>query len=377
LQNKHNANRGAPKSSNIMSSDSSSNVEISRALSLLNVDGNESNSEELEAANAEIINTASFLRSLNIGDRNERSGGEKDANDNNIINTAAICTNCGKEGDGDNMNSCNKCDLVKYCNAACKKKHKSKHKKKCERRVAELYDEKLFKEPPPPEDCPVCFLPLPSADQLAFYSCCGKDICKGCILAMVESGAKDLCPFCRTPDTISDEEIIKRTEKLMDKGNADAYYQLAGYYALGRMGMPQDRAKANELLLKAGELGCVGANCNLGNAYDNGRGVEIDKKKAMHYFELAAMNGSVKARYNLGGLENQAGNIHRSLKHFILAARAGHDKAVGMVKLGFMGGIVGKDEYANTLRAYQKSKDEVKSEARDKAAAIRGHRSAS
>ena len=52
------------------------------------------------------------------------------------------CSNCGKEGDGDSMILCNKCDLVKYCNAACKKKHKSKHKKKCERRVAELYDVK-------------------------------------------------------------------------------------------------------------------------------------------------------------------------------------------------------------------------------------------
>ena len=36
--------------------------------------------------------------------------------------------------------------LVKYCNAACKKKHRKKHKKACERRVAEMHDEKLFKE---------------------------------------------------------------------------------------------------------------------------------------------------------------------------------------------------------------------------------------
>ena len=29
------------------------------------------------------------------------------------------CANCGKEGDGDSMNSCNKCYLARYCNAAC------------------------------------------------------------------------------------------------------------------------------------------------------------------------------------------------------------------------------------------------------------------
>ena len=31
-----------------------------------------------------------------------------------------VCANCGKEGS--NLNICNKCKAVKYCNAACKKK---------------------------------------------------------------------------------------------------------------------------------------------------------------------------------------------------------------------------------------------------------------
>ena len=35
-------------------------------------------------------------------------------------------------------------------------------------------------------------------------------------------------------------------------------------------------------------------------AYDVGRGVEINEKKAEHYDELAAINGSVMARHNLG-----------------------------------------------------------------------------
>ena len=32
----------------------------------------------------------------------------------------------------------------------------------------------------------------------------------------------------------------------------------------------------------------------------NGRGVEVDKKKAKHFYELAAMNGDLLARQNLG-----------------------------------------------------------------------------
>ena len=103
---------------------------------------------------------------------------------------------------------------------------------------------------------------------------------------------------------------------------------------------------------------------------------EIDKQKARHYWELAAMNGSVHARHSLGSIEMQDDNQRRAMKHFILAARAGHDKALGMVKLGFMHGIATKEEYANTLRAYQKSVDEMKSEARDKVKAIMAHRAA-
>ena len=48
-----------------------------------------------------------------------------------------------------------------------------------------------------------------------------------------------------------------------------------------------------------------------------------------------------------------------------------------MVTKGFRSGHITKDEYANTLRAYQKSVDEMKSGARDKAEDIMAqHRAA-
>ena len=80
------------------------------------------------------------LSSLNIGGDDESNNHEEKnvINDTDNIRTITSCANCGKEG-GDSMNTCNKCDLVQYCNAACKKKHKTKHKKKCERRAAELF----------------------------------------------------------------------------------------------------------------------------------------------------------------------------------------------------------------------------------------------
>ena len=146
---------------------------------------------------------------------------------NNVDDIMAICAACGKEGIKESMNICNKCKMVHYCNLACKKKHKSKHKKKCEKHAAKLHDEALLQEPPPREECPICFLPLPlDPGDSKFQSCCGKVICHGCLYAMTMEAVRkgkmkeedDLCPFCREPPYSSDEVLIKRLKKLMENG---------------------------------------------------------------------------------------------------------------------------------------------------------------
>ena len=157
----------------------------------------------------------------------------------------------------------------------------------------------------------------------------------------------------------------------MERGNANAFHRMSGLYFDGSKGMPQDFAKANELYLRGGELGCAESYYNLGNCYRNGEGVEVDKKKAKHYSELAAMNGSLYARHNLGCFELEDGNHHRAYKHFILAAKAGKKDSLEVVKEGFVDGMVTKDEYASTLRAHQKRVDEMKSDDRDKVEVLR------
>jgi len=184
---------------------------------------------------------------------------------------------------------------------------------------------------------------------------------------MEMSDEKDLCPFCRTPNAKTDEENIKRVTKLMEVNNAQAFYMLAYSYHEGRLGMQRDRQKANELLLKAGELGHAQAYHNLGISYSNGFGVELDMNKAKYYWELAAMMGDTSARHNLGSLEGQAGNHRRAFRHYMISAKGGYDDSLGMVKKGFMNGNVTKDEYASTLRAYHERQKEMKSDERDKA----------
>ena len=133
------------------------------------------------------------------------------------------------------MNTCNKCKMVKYCNAACKKKHRHKHKKDCERWVAELHDIELFKEPPSLYgDCPICFLRIPTLDTGSRYkSCCGKVICSGCSYAPVydsQGNKLDIvkqneCAFCRVVAPKTNEEMIKREKKRIEANDAIAIFQ--------------------------------------------------------------------------------------------------------------------------------------------------------
>ena len=235
-----------------------------------------------------------------------------------------------------------------YCNAACKKKHRHKHKKQCERRVAELHDEKLFTHTLPLEDCPICMERLPTLGTGKTYmSCCGKVICSGCVhtfRSRVTKKKDDVCPFCRTPMPISLEEMVKRLEKRIDLNDALALNNMGCHYAEGQLGLPQDMAKALEFWHRAAELGNSSAYYAIGNAYHIGNGVEGDEKKAMHYWELAAMRGHVKARHNLGVSEGRAGNLDRAVKHLMIAAKGGDSEALKSIKRLYSEGLATKDE---------------------------------
>jgi len=298
----------------------------------------------------------------------------------------SICANCGKEGAN---NTCNKCNQVKYCNAICKKVHKKKHKKDCEEHVrraidkhneelriaAEIRDEHLFKQPPSQYgDCPICFLCLPSiVSGRTYYACCGKMICRGCVYAPVYDNQGNevdnkKCPFCRTPHHTSNEEMVKRMKKRMQAHDPIAIYNIGVYYRDGDYGYQQDYTKALELFHRAAD-GYTIAYASIGYVYDNGDGVEVDKEKANHYYELAAMGGVAGARHNVGLNEYYAGNIARALKHFMIAVRGGYSDSLNSIKRLYSNGLASKEDYTKALRSYQTYLSEIKSEQRDEAAA--------
>ena len=238
----------------------------------------------------------------------------------------------------------------------------------------DISDDGLFKQPPPKEDCPICLLRLPLlASGSVYKSCCGKMICCGCRHAPVYDNLgneinKKKCPFCRTPVPTSIERI-ERYKKRAELDDAEAIFTLGCIYRNGDKGFPQDYEKAFELFVRAGELVHVDAYCNVGYAYEDGNGVEIDKKKANHYYKLAAMGGDVYARYNLGVDEEDEGNMNRALKHYMIAAGGGDNDSLKEIQKLYTNGHATKDDYAKALRAYQAYLAEIKSTQRDAAAA--------
>jgi len=278
-----------------------------------------------------------------------------------------ICAACGKGGDS--LKTCTACKAVKYCSVSCQKQHRQNHKKECKKRAAELFDEALFKQPPPKEDCPICFLTMPHRSQQSYMSCCATTICAGCDFANRVVRSNETCPFCRKGGAGDDEEYIKRIKLRIASNDAEAMYLLGCHYANGDMGLPQDSNKAMELWFQAAELGSNAAHCALGKSYYRGEGVEMDMKKSKYHLEIAAMAGDEDARYNLGALEAEIGNINRAIKHWMIAATAGEDLSMKAIKEALGHGHVTKDEYEKTLRGFIVSVKETRSEDRDNAAA--------
>lgn len=153
---------------------------------------------------------------------------------------------------------------------------------------------------------------------------------------------------------------------------------LAHQYSKGSMGLPKDSQKAYELWSQAINLGSINAQYNISVSYVSkddelssvATYLNIDEEQAIqnsiHHTELAAIGGHEIARNNLGALEASLGNMNRAMKHWMISARAGFDISLKQIGNGYKAGLVTKDEYASTLRSYQSSLDEMKSEQRSK-----------
>jgi TPR repeat protein len=151
------------------------------------------------------------------------------------------------------------------------------------------------------------------------------------------------------------EEIVKRVEA----NDAVAIGMLAQHYYKGLRGFQQDHNK--ELWTRAAELGSSKAHIYLSDKYrDLG-----DMKKAKFHSEAAAMEGNEIARYNLGIIEYEYGNMERAVKHWTIAASAGEYQAMYALRMEFEQGVVSRESIDLILKAYNSSCAEMRSKLRE------------
>mmetsp|Transcript_15594 Transcript_15594/g.22174 ORF Transcript_15594/g.22174 Transcript_15594/m.22174 type:complete len:137 (+) Transcript_15594:168-578(+) len=132
-----------------------------------------------------------------------------------------VCATCGiAEVDDIKLKECIHCDLVKYCSDECHQLHKSNHEEACKKRMAELRDELLFKQPESSHlgDCSICFLPLSlSESKCTLVTCCSNLICNGCRYANqireVKMRLENICPFCRELRLPTLKEVLNKGRK--------------------------------------------------------------------------------------------------------------------------------------------------------------------
>ena len=269
------------------------------------------------------------------------------------------CAFCGKADA--KLKACKACKLVKYCSRDGQVAQWSAQNKACKK----AFNERLYAQPPQSEECPICMITLPyELDESVYMACCGKFICLGCRYCL----HREICPFCNTAYPESYEEENERLSERMEKyKDTKAINLLAIFYRDGLNGLPVDQSKAFELYQRASDLGCDAGHYRLGDSYRKGEGTEIDKKKAVHHYQVAAIMGNVYARHSLGVVELDNKNYQRAMKHFMIAAKCGFKDSLDNVKRGYKDGHVTKEDFETTLRAYQASCDETKSEQRDRA----------
>ncbi len=271
-----------------------------------------------------------------------------------------VCANCGIAGvgvDNNELEECEACQSVRHCSDKCREEHREQHEEECKNRKAELHDKELFTQPDGSHlgECPICFLPMPLDPQkTTMCSCCSKTICNGCIYA---DRKNNNCPFCRESMS-ADEESNRRFMERVKANDPAALSQMGGeVYHDG------DYDGAFEYFAKSAELGDIHAHYQLGIMYDKGKGVDKDRKRAVHHWEKAAIGGHPIARYDVAVIEEEKGHAQRAVKHYVIAANLGDEESMktlwDMFKLDR--GYITKEDLEAVLRSHQAAVDEMKS----------------
>jgi TPR repeat protein len=107
----------------------------------------------------------------------------------------------------------------------------------------------------------------------------------------------------------------------------EAITHLGITYRYGQLGLVKSDKKAAKFLKRAVELGDVDAMVFLGDIYDTGSGVKMDKKKAERLVRMAADRGDAFGQNNLGVLLHSEEKFEEAVRYYALSANQGYTYA--------------------------------------------------
>jgi TPR repeat protein len=133
-----------------------------------------------------------------------------------------------------------------------------------------------------------------------------------------------------------------------ERGNAEAQYRLGIMYEFGR-GVAMDKSKAMSLFRKSAAQGNSSAQVELGVIYATGDGIAQDDAKAVEWFRKAAVQGNATAQVDLGLMYAKGTGVRRDDAQAIAWFRKAADQGLPLAqfKMGVAyenGEGVAKDE---------------------------------
>ena len=242
------------------------------------------------------------------------------------------------------------------------------------------------------DECVLCCYPFPVTEiESRYKECCGELICRGCIIAQQRTliigtnvkkpiaGSREeglefmkilsseqimVCPFCRAEDS-TNEEFVKRLWKRIDEyKDPRAMHHMGDLYLKGEHGLTKNLKKGEKFLQWAYNLGDPTAVNLLAELYT----LYIpDPARMMKYLEEGVKRGNAHCTNHVGVLVAQSGNHEEANRHFMTAARSGHDWAMRNLMTNYRApdSVVSKEDLAATLRAHKAINDKRKSEPRE------------
>jgi TPR repeat protein len=146
---------------------------------------------------------------------------------------------------------------------------------------------------------------------------------------------------------------------------------MGNVYRTGEYETPKDELKSLDCWIRAVELGSPEACRFIGNSYDEGNGVAADKERAAFFNRIGALRGDIYTRCIIGTREYKSGNHDIAIRHWKIAAEAGDQGCLDVLRCIYNGKEPGKEfitkEYLDfAYRAGHEAQMEVKSEEREK-----------